>query len=518
MLTDLEELGVLAPFLLLVAAVLALPVTSLLLRRYRRSVASLMMATGSEVPAAVSAHPDEATRTPTGSRAAALLAQRKRVHVAITVGAGLFVGIAYTALFYLWNDVPVLPFRTLFLVLMFSWPAVPGVWVSTDGDRRWTITAVAVYFATTIVVSLAGRSGVGNALLGWVFFNGLPTAVVAAFFSRAFRAVGVLVLGVMLLAVTGSQALLGTLESDAATRLAVDLGALAGIEDAVAIFLLVPLIGFVVTAAAGWWVLMRLGRWYARHGFSDHMLLLGSMCFVFCLDYVSAATGGELGALAIGLGLFGVLAVGTLWVYHSFVHRSGTVTRLLLLRVFDKGTGTAGLLDAVAARWRHIGPVRLIGAPDLAAAGIEPDEFLAFTSGHLRRLFIDNGATLEERLSGLEPVPDPDGRYRVEEFFCFDSTWQATVQSLLGESDLVLMDLRGFGPQRLGVTHELELLGQEHAFARTLLVVDEHTATGLVDNIVTASESSPPGRHQLGPDDGPDAIVEALLTLGTASR
>ena len=38
MLTDLEELGVLAPFLLLVAAVLALPVTSLLLRRYRPDI------------------------------------------------------------------------------------------------------------------------------------------------------------------------------------------------------------------------------------------------------------------------------------------------------------------------------------------------------------------------------------------------------------------------------------------------------------------------------------------------
>jgi hypothetical protein len=510
MLSDLEELGVLAPFLLLVAAALALPITSLLLRRYRRSVATLMSAAGSEVTTVPS--PRRESRTLGGLDAAEQLTQRRVVHVAITVGAGLFVGIAYTWLFYVWNDVPVLPFRTTFLVLMFSWPAVPGVWVSTDGDRRWTLTAVAVYFAAIIAVSVAGRSDVGNALLGWVFFNGLPTAVVAAFFSRAFRAIGVLVLGVMMLAITGSQALLGTLESDAAARLAVELGSLVGIEDAVAIFVLVPLVGFVVTAAAGWWVLLRLGRWYARHGFSDHMLLLGSMCFVFCLDYVSAATGGDLGALAIGVGVFGVLAIGTLWVYHSFIHRSDRVTRLLLLRVFDKGTGKAGLLDAVAARWRHIGPVRLIGAPDLATATIEPDEFLAFTSGHLRRLFIGDGATLEERLAGLEPVPDPDGRYRVEEFFCFDTTWKATVASLLTHSDLVLMDVRGLNAARLGATHELELLGHEGAFARTLLMVDEHTDTDLVDDIVDRCGSSPPLR--VHPTAGSDEIVDALLALG----
>ncbi len=516
MLTDLEELGVLAPFLLLAAAVLALPITSLLLRRYRRSVATLMSAAGSDVTAARTPRPE--VRPPTGLGAAEDLAHRRVVDVAITVGAGLFVGISYTWLFYLWNDLEVLPFRTLFLVLMFSWPAVPGVWVSTDGDRRWTLTAAGGYFAAIIAVSMAGRSGVGNALLGWVFFNALPTAVVAAFFSRAFRAVGVLVLGVMLLAVTGSQALLGTLETDTGSRLAVDLGSLVGIEDAVAIFVLVPLIGFVVTAAAGWLVLLRLGRWYARRGFSDHMLLLGSMCFVFCLDYVSAATGGELGALAIGVGLFVVLAIGTLWVYHSFVHRSDQVTRLLLLRVFDRGAGTAGLLGAVAARWRHIGPVRLIGAPDLATSTIEPDEFLAFTSGHLRRLFIDDEATLEGRLTDLEPVPDPDGRYRVEEFFCFETTWQATVESLLAESDLVLMDVRGFDAARLGATHELELLGRERAFDRTLLIIDEHTDTDLVDGIVTSSESSPPRRHRVAPNDRPDAIVEALLALGSGNR
>lgn len=518
MLSDLERSGVLAPFLLLVAAGLALPITSLLLRRYRRSVAILMSATGSDVPAARTAHPGNGGHASAGAAAAEVLAHRRLVHVAITVGAGLFVGISYTWLFHFWNDLEVLPFRSVFLVLMFSWPAVPGVWVSTDADWRWTLTAAGAYFAAVIAVSVAGGAGVADALWGWVFLNALPTLVVAAFFSRAFRAVGVLVLGVMLLAVTGSQALLGTLESDAAARMAVELGFLAGIENAVAIFVLVPLIGFVVTAAAGWLMLMRLGWWYARHGFSDHMLLLGSMCFVFCLDYVSAAAGGELGALAIGLGLFGVLAVGTLWVYHSFVRRSGQVSRLLLLRVFDHGTGTAGLLDAVAARWRHIGPVRLIGAPDLADSTIEPDEFLAFTSGRLRRLFIDSTAALQERLATITPVPDPDGRYRVDEFFCFDTTWRMAVESLLAESDLVLMDVRGFTSDRLGATHELELLGRERAFDRTLLVVDEDTDTDLVDRIFTGTGSSTPRRYQADSDAGPDEIVQALVGVGSAGR
>jgi hypothetical protein len=519
--SDLSQLGALAPALLLVAAMLALPVTSLALRRYRKSVAALMGHTGEDGAAEKAAPTDIAAgggpRRWDADTAARALRRRRLVHLVITVGAGLFVGMSYTWLFYFWTGTEVLPLRSVFLVIMFTWPAVPGVWVATDGDRRITAIATVVYFIAAIAVSVAGGGGAFNALVAWLLFNGVPTLVVAAFFTRTFRAIGVLVLGVMLLAITGSQALLGSLESDSTARLATDLAFSAGIRDALAVFVAVAAIGFVVAVAAGWWALRRLGGWYTRHGFSDHMLLLGSMCFVFCLSYVASAASGALGALLIGLGIFGVLAVGTLATYHAFVRRSERPLRLLLLRVFDEGGERAGLLNSIGARWRHLGPVRLIGAPDLAAATIEPDEFLAFTSGRLRRLFIDTRASLAQRTAELDSLADPDGRYRVEDFFCFDNTWKATVESLLAGSDLVLMDLRGFSAERLGVTHELELLGHQRAFDRTLLIIDQHTDTDLLDRIVSGTGTSAPHRYRAGADEPAESIVQTLLTIGASS-
>ena len=61
----------------------------------------------------------------------------------------------------------------------------------------------------------------------------------------------------------------------------------------------------------------------------------------------------------------------------------------------------------------------------------------------LLRLFIQSPLALEARLTSLLDTPDPDGRFRVSEFFCNDNTWQAAVTRLLHRSDLVLADFRG---------------------------------------------------------------------------
>jgi hypothetical protein len=42
--------------------------------------------------------------------------------------------------------------------------------------------------------------------------------------------------------------------------------------------------------------------------------------------------------------------------------------------------------------------------------------------------------------------------------FCFDSARRSTVQTLIETSDAILLDLRGFGPQRAGTGFELAQL------------------------------------------------------------
>jgi hypothetical protein len=103
---------------------------------------------------------------------------------------------------------------------------------------------------------------------------------------------------------------------------------------------------------------------------------------------------------------------------------AGAEPKLLLLRVFSLGKRSARLFNAFGRLWRHVGQIRLIAGPDLATSTVEPHEFLDFLSGKLDRRFISGPETLVRRLSETEQRRDFDGRYRVDDFFCHDDTWQ----------------------------------------------------------------------------------------------
>lgn len=117
----------------------------------------------------------------------------------------------------------------------------------------------------------------------------------------------------------------------------------------------------------------------------------------------------------------------------------------------------------------------MIGGADLATSLIEPDELMAFWSGELRESFIASPADLSRRIGHLDELPDSDGRYRLNEFFCHDNTWRATVHALAQRSDVVLMDLRGFGKENRGCEYELDMLLSEVPLSRVVLVVDRTT-------------------------------------------
>jgi hypothetical protein len=93
-------------------------------------------------------------------------------------------------------------------------------------------------------------------------------------------------------------------------------------------------------------------------------------------------------------------------------------------------------------------------------------------------VYVQDAADLERRLEKLDCAPDPDGRYRVNDFFCFDDTWKATFTALLQRSDAILLDLSGFGPQNAGVAFELaHLLGSRPlgSFGSFVLITDGKT-------------------------------------------
>jgi len=93
---------------------------------------------------------------------------------------------------------------------------------------------------------------------------------------------------------------------------------------------------------------------------------------------------------------------------------------LLLLRVFGFDKRTQALLDQLGSRWRHVGPITLIAGTDLAYASLDPHDFLEFLGRRLSRQFIMDAADLEARLKVAGKVPDPDGSYRIEDYFCHE--------------------------------------------------------------------------------------------------
>ena len=70
---------------------------------------------------------------------------------------------------------------------------------------------------------------------------------------------------------------------------------------------------------------------------------------------------------------------------------------------------------------------------------------------------------------------DPDGGYRINEFFCRADTWQSTMESLAATSHSIFMDLRSFGPANAGCLFELGRLLDRVELDRTVFLVDETT-------------------------------------------
>jgi hypothetical protein len=88
---------------------------------------------------------------------------------------------------------------------------------------------------------------------------------------------------------------------------------------------------------------------------------------------------------------------------------------------------------------------------------------------------VSGRADLERRISGMDMLADPDGRRRVNEFFCHADTWQMTMHALAGSSHAVLMDLRGFSSANQGCLFELGELLNFVDLDRVLFVIDPST-------------------------------------------
>jgi hypothetical protein len=168
---------------------------------------------------------------------------------------------------------------------------------------------------------------------------------------------------------------------------------------------------------------------------------------------------------------------------------------LLLLRVFNYPEKRGRLLEMLDT-WRRIGRIDLVAGTDIALQTFGARMLEAFMLLSIDRQFLKSDEKVDRRVDQLSSHLEADGRYVINELYCYADVWQRAIVRLAPAADVVLMDLRGFGPQNKGCVFELSTLIDSVSLKRTLLVSDSSTDNAALEEVVrdawlNLSSSSP---------------------------
>jgi len=475
------------------AVLLTVPASLIVIAAYRSAVGRAMRrSAGATVPDVLSRpEPRGPAKGPIAGAAAVPL--RARLSLVYTAAAAL-AAVGLTAFTFMTEDIGWTFFRGFLIAYVFCWPLAPTLSALREEPPLHALRVAIGYclFGAVVVLvwSSISRLVLGRAdvqplanLRGYAQILALtalpPLAIVLVSCTRRLRPVAPLVLAGLLIFSFGALAIQNAfIRAFDVARLRSPLLTLGYTP----LFLLASLpMGYLCWKAQGW-----LGKRHRTKRSSDTQLLVDAWwliaIFFGCANFSTQIGWRGLWALASFVLYRGVVGIGLArWRVSSTVPPP---VRLLLLRVFGAPRRAEQMFDAVANQWRFDGNVNLIGGADLAARTLDPGETLAFLGGYLQSEFVHDAAGLERRLAALDEVRDPDGRFRVNDFFCFDDTWRPTLEALLGRSDVVLMDLRGFSRQNAGCLYEMEKLANHAKLERTLFVLDDDSDEDLLRTTV----------------------------------
>lgn len=538
LLTAVRLPGALA-FVLLLALALVLPISFVLIWLYRRAVSKSMEARTSSPANETNplVNPESAyqsaqssagpkvvggvARVPSGAGVAALYSEVRRAPwraAIVYVVAGACYALILTVASFVSDNAEIFPFKFLTLFWIYFWPIVLTVNLVAAATRRLKFANVVVYFlifaaiTLTAIVALRPPDGpklILGLMLSWVMINLPGTLLLLTFLNRRVRAVGPMVLIFVLLAVLGSQVALFLLtSSDQINHALISALSIVGLGANSAIIGLL-LLGFFIVWPLGWLTLRVIRRLYERKKISDESITIDAIWLLFAfVNSLLFASSEKRGDIWIFTGLLAFLAFKlVVWAGFRLLRSRATQTRetprLLLLRVFSLGKRSERLFAALTTHWRHVGSIELIAGPDLATDTLEPHEFLDFISGKLARRFIDGPRALEQRISEMDTKPDQDGRFRVNDFFCHDDTWQMVLSRLVVETDAVLMDLRGFSTGNKGCIHEVKELINVAPLGRLVFIVENPRDEDFLRNLVREAwkEMKPTSPNRLSTPD-----------------
>ena len=511
-----QVMMVLMLLIIVSSTILTATLSLLLLSRYRRSVMRLMMSQGR-----YGAQLAE-TSIPVGMPAAAIgggealyrraVTAPRRSAVTLLFPVLLFALVLALAALVVYPSGLGLP-GFLIAVWVYLWPGVLALQLVLPGAFKQRIIPPFLYFigfvllgvlaATTVTnlpeyhfggFHLSARSTVtpwGMVRL-WLLVNAAPTILVWLCFNHRIRAVAPMMLALSTTLVSGLLALWLAIFSMQGVDLFVALSAALDLH--VDCLLSVALLSALLVFRALGCVLIRaIAQLYQRGGASDRSLQLDALLLLFANSYGMWLVSGGVLWYAVVPGAFLAYRLSLAWMTHRLMRGPTAPQGLTFLRVFALGQRSEALLNEIAGYWRYLGSLQVITGPDLARSTLQPHQFLDFLGGRLESHFVQDSASLHRSLAQRKHHPDPDGRYRINNFFCRDDSWQAVLTQLVQAGDIVLMDLRSFTAANAGCIAELRLLVGTVPFDRCLLLVDASTDQDFLRSTLKESwEQLPP--------------------------
>lgn len=266
-----------------------------------------------------------------------------------------------------------------------------------------------------------------------------------------------------------------------------------------------------------------VARLQERGFVSDISISAGmGLTFIALLFAVGLGIDSDFAMWQIGLAgaLWAVLACAAYAVAVRRATKRAPAKSLLVLRVFSRSRAAERLLDAVQTDWRYVGPVHQIAGPDLVRLNVDLYEFGKFVNAKLHELFLFGGVTREQLHARLVRDADREGRFRVNEVFCLETAWRATVEQMMEVSDAVLLDVRGFGPDRQGTAFELELLVRRGFISRVVAIGDRTTNWDYFDERIQHAGGKAQEvvrEHITGRKDRSSRFVGALMRVAAGA-
>lgn len=483
--------------LLIIATVLSFFGALIVAARYRATMKALMKA-----PVDVQPLPESAPHRPLpycadAPPAAVSLDDNRRAEkrlILAFLGIALIMSLSRTLLMQILANGPITLKTVSTLCAAYAWPIVPVIAVLRRWPRRRFVGTLLLWFiAAVALLSWRTNENVSFAqVFGWMLFDiGLPLIVVTALcLGSATRAVAPWLAPLFIVLCWASQAGVDLLAAlvERQSPLAFWLAGHIGAVTAIALFALIPWL-------FAWWPARAIGRWlgsaYAARQVSELFYLFTAVWVIALVGPALGAIAGEgWGALLYFLPLLWI-PLGAWLLQRTDRQPTGRPPSLLVLRVFQQDANVLALFDRVIERWRLTGNTVLIAGTDLVDRTIDADDIFTFLDGRLGERFIRRPEDVAPRLAAFEWQPDIEGRYRVNECYCHDTTWQQALAELLRVSDVVLMDLRNFVAANRGCLYELETLAGVADLKRVVVLVNERTE---LPPAQAATAAAPAGR------------------------